>query len=154
VIDPCSPLEGGIHEPVGFAVDLALREGPQLDDLHPTRQGIGKRPQRKDPRGSREEETARGRVQVDGHLDRAEQLRRVLYLVNDEEPVVVHELRGVVARRLQGRRIVQETYDRTPCRAGREPSEGALPRLARTVHQDDARVLQGVGHQTFSSARE
>jgi hypothetical protein len=36
--------EGAVDEQIGPAGDLALRERPEFDHLHPAGQGVGKRP--------------------------------------------------------------------------------------------------------------
>ena len=94
VAEPRATGEGRIDEPVRPAVQLSLRERPQLDDLHTAGQRVRQRPHRENPREAGEQEAPRRRIQVDGHLDRAQQLRSELDLVDDHHRVAFHEPRG------------------------------------------------------------
>jgi len=77
-------------------VDLALGERPELDDLHPARQRIGKVAQRQNLGGPGEQEASWPRVGIDGHLDRAKEFWCQLDFVNYKKPVVLDEIRWII----------------------------------------------------------
>ncbi|GEM28665.1 hypothetical protein NS2_69040 [Nocardia seriolae NBRC 15557] len=88
-----------------------------------------------------QQEPAGSAIGVDGLLDRQQQLRYSLYLVDDQEGIVEDELRGVVAGRLPGLRLVEAPPSRAdlpayPC------DQRALSALASPVDQDDASICE------------
>ena len=111
MLDGGAVPEGRVDEQVGPALDLPLGERPELDDLHATRQRVRKAPQGEDPGGPGQEKAPWARIQVDQDLDRPQQLRRELDLVDDHEPVVLDEPCRVVLRGPQCGSVIEEAHD-------------------------------------------
>jgi hypothetical protein len=87
-------------------VQLALGGRPELDNLHPTGQGVGKPAQCQYLGRPGEQELARALIGVDGHLDRAEEFRSQLNLVDHHEAVVLDEACWIVPGGAQRSRVV------------------------------------------------
>ena len=129
-----------INESVGVAVDLALGERPQLDDLHPARQRVGELAQCQYLRRSGEQEPAWLRVGVHRHFDGAEELRRQLNFVDHKEAIVIDETRGIIPGRAQRCRVIQQADQRVRAGLGGEPGERALTSLPGTVQRNNPGV--------------
>nr|WP_246001886.1 hypothetical protein [Allorhizocola rhizosphaerae] len=83
--------EHRIDEPIRLAADLTVREGPELDDLHAARHGVGQLPQRQHTSGTSKQEAAQSGIQVDRQIDRPEQSGRQLNLIDNHQPFLIGE---------------------------------------------------------------
>src|SRR2546428_4446634 len=96
----CAVVERGLDESLSPGIDFALRKGPELERLDPSRQGIREGAQTEDARRTREEILARRAGRVDDFLDRQEQIRNSLDLVDHHQSLRANELEGVCLRSL------------------------------------------------------
>lgn len=60
---------------------------PQGEDFHPTSQGLGDPGQHQDVGGAGEQEAPRALIAVDRQLDRGEERRNLLDLVDHRQPI-------------------------------------------------------------------
>ena len=141
------------REGVGGPFQLALGERPQLDDLHPAGQGVGEPAQRQHLGGPGEQELPGTRVGIDGYLDRPEQPRSQLNLIDHHEAVVLDEAGRIVLCSAQRRRIVQQADHGVRVPQGGDPGQGALAGLPGAVERDDPRIGQGLGHEALRALR-
>jgi hypothetical protein len=149
VTDARAVREQRVHEPVGRAGDLSLRERPEFDDLHPSGQGVRKRAQCENPRRAGQQEPAWGGVEIDCHLDGLQQVGCELNLIDHQESVVLDKAAGVVHGSAQGGRIIQQADDRPGQPGGCQPGERALAGLAGTVDEHHPGVGQCFRNQPF-----
>lgn len=84
-------LEGGVDESIRRAVYLALGERPHLDRLGPTDERVGQSAQPEQTSGAGEEKLAGPIVLVDACLDREDQIRGALDLVDHQQALVGDE---------------------------------------------------------------
>ena len=92
-------------------------------------------------------------VRVDGHLDRPEQPRSQLDLVDHHEAVVLHEASRIVPGGAQGRRIVQKADQGVRVLQRGDPGQRALASLTGAVERDDSGIGEGLGHEVARLAR-
>ena len=138
---PDAVREDGIDEDVGRPVDLPLRQGPELDCLHPSREYVRQTPQAEDAGGAGEQEPAGTRVGVDRLLDREQQVGHPLDLIDDHKVSAGDELGGVVLCGLPGGGAVQAPPFGFAFLADLR-HEGALAALPGAVDENHPRVGQ------------
>ena len=136
-----SVRENGIDEGVGRPVDLALRQRPELDCLHPSREYVRQPPQAEHAGGAGEQEPAGTRVGVDRLLDREQQFGHPLDLIDDHEISAGNELGRVILRRLPDGSAVQAPPFGSALLADLR-HEGAFPALPGPVDENDPGVGQ------------
>src|SRR5213082_2474517 len=83
--------EDRVDEPVWRLVYLSLRERPELDGLHPAGERVWKGTQTEYPRGAAEQVASGTPVIIHLDLDRQQQLRYPLDLVDDHHVRVIDE---------------------------------------------------------------
>jgi len=86
-------------------------------------------------------------------LDRPEQPRSQLDLIDHHEPVVLDKASRIVLGSPQGGRIVQKADHGVWVLQGSDPGQGALADLPGAVKRDDTRIGQGLGHEALRPAR-
>ena len=144
-------LEYRVHEAVAATVDLTLGERPQLDRLHPTRQGVRQAAQPEHAGRAGEQVTARPGVGVDLFLDREEQLGHPLRLGEHPQRGEGHQPGRGGGRGPPGRLVGQVApFRRAP--TGDDACEGALAALPRAGDQDHPGVRQRLRHAGLGAA--
>ncbi len=87
-------------------------------------------------------------------LDRKEQVRHALDLVDDEEPVVADEQAGVRLSGFPKRRLIEIPQFRSPVLRYHEPRERALACLPSAVDHDHPGIAQSGCDGTPGVSRE
>jgi hypothetical protein len=144
-----------IDEVVPTAFDLPLRQGPEVDVLDPSGEGIGDDPGGEQVRRSRDQELATRVRAVEDHLDRQEKAGRPLNLVDDRRHVEVGDETVRVRERRRPEHVVVEVavaveeavvYQRL--------REGALSDLPRSQDGACAACREHVADLACDSARD
>jgi hypothetical protein len=139
-----SGAEEGVDEALRPARDLPLGERPEGDDLHPAGERLGDPGQEEEVGRAGEQEAARPAVAVDLRLDRQEEVRDALDLVQgDRAGKTGQEPRGIVLGSGADGRVVQGEIAGRALPGAQFLDQGALPDLARSVQQDDRSIPQG-----------
>ncbi len=146
-------LEDGVDESLTRPVELALRQGPELDRLGSTRQQVRDLVQGKEARGSGEQELPRAGVQVDPVFDCEHEVRDTLHLVEDQQAVVTDERGGIRVGCRPNRGVVEIPDLGTALTVGDEASQRALPRLPSPVEDNHPGVRQRREHVVVGAAR-
>ena len=156
---------------------FALREGMQADDLHAAGQRVRKLRDQQDIGRTRQYETSRHAAAIHFHLQRAEECRYPLHLVQDhpfgqvgnkahgvglrtaandfviETQILVSSVFGRCHSTWLSRPLEGFTPPRQRIRRADDLREGSLARLARTMNEDDGRIFQRLLERTFGVAR-
>jgi hypothetical protein len=132
-----------VNKPVWRLINLALRERPELDGLHPAGQRVRQATEPQHPGRSAEQVAARTSVVVYLNLDRQQQFGDPLDLVDDHHVLVVDESGWIRQCRLADYRRVQVSPF-NGVGAGDLSEQGALPALPCAVDEHDARVLESL----------
>ena len=141
-----------VVEKVGsHAAQFRLGQGQQTDDAHAARQRIRDAWQRHQVGGAGEQEPPGAWIGVDGSLDRHDQVRRALNLVDDRAVDAAHETDGIDQGGLEGGGVVQ-CYEGDGI-ASNPLRQRGLPRLPGAAYQNDPGVFQGLPDPAFDKAR-
>ena len=146
-------VEDPIDKPFITTVDLALRERPQLDGLHPPHERIGQLAQTQQPRRTCQQELSWPRICVDRSFDRQHKLWHPLHLVDGQQTVVAYKPSRVAQSRLSFRRDVKTPLDRVRIRPEQCLHERALAYLPGAVDRDHPRVRKGLVRHLLGSSR-
>jgi hypothetical protein len=143
-----------VDESTSCAINLTLRERPQLNGLHAAGERVGEISQSKNSGGAGEQEAPGPGVGVHRDLDRAKQLGRQLDLVNDQETVMVHEAGGIVPGGPQRGWVVEQADQRVGRRRGGEPGQRALTGLSGAIDGDHPGVAERFSDQRLRLAAD
>jgi hypothetical protein len=128
------------------AFELGLRQRPQGHVLAPARQGLRLTVER--VRRSGQQEAPGTAVAVDAGLDREDEVRYALHLVDDRPAAETrHEALRIGARARLDVEVVQRHELREPSPADEATHERALAPLSRTLHDDHGGVPECLLHQ-------
>ena len=145
------PVEDILAPPL----DLRLGERPEIEDLDPACQRLVDLRCGEDVRGAGEEKPAGPLIEIDGFLDREQEVGSALHLVDQRRLTQRRDEACRVAARRVARRLVVEREDLggiVP--EGDIACERALAHLASAEHQDDACVRECLEHQRAQMPRE
>ena len=136
-------FEHGIREALANGLQLALREGPEGEYLHPAGQRIGQPWEKKDMGRPGQQEPAGAAGSIHIGLDGQKQVRHALDLVEYDGPASFRdEPGGIRTGRGKGWRIVQaEILGRVPP-VSQRPGQSALSRLAGPMEEDHRSIAQ------------
>jgi hypothetical protein len=139
-------LEGGREERVEKAwkpaSQLALGKRMQAQDAHPTGERVRELWDEEYVGGSGQDESARDAPPIDRELERREQCRHALYLVEDRAAwQFSHEAHGISLRGCSSHVIVERVVAVATTLA-HHPRERRLAALSGSVNQDHRRVVE------------
>jgi len=134
-------LEQGLNQTIWLAVNLPLRERPQLNGLHSTGQRIGQTAQTQYSGGTCQQEPAWGWFGVHQLLHGQEQFRRPLHLINHHAGCLPDKAGWVLPGRLKGGSPVQ-TEPLSLGLAGQPCHQSAFAALPGPVYQHHPGVRQ------------
>src|SRR5262249_29246754 len=142
-------IESGVDKRLLDAHEFALGKWPERLNFDPASERVRHPRKHEDICRACEEEPAGNTVAVDFGLDRDEEFRGSLHLVDNNWTVNIgQEARGIDARGSEGRGIIQRDVLASPSFRNL-PDERAFAGLTRTVNQDYRSVRKG-GHDVGS----
>jgi hypothetical protein len=147
--------EEALDEVTGARMDLGLGERPELDSADPASERLGDPRCCEDVGGAGQQKTPRCRVLVDALLDRVEQVRNALDLVDQYRPAQAgDEAVWIEAGGLAGRLIVECDARGGVLACHDLLGEGALADLPRTQDEHDSAVAERIDDERMRAARD
>ena len=137
-----------------MVLDLALGQRIQAEDAHAASQRVRQGRNQQNVGGAGQDEAPRRPPPVDGGLERGEELRNPLYLVQNRLRGQAVDEPDRISRRGRPDRVIVERQVAVASWLPDSAGQRRLPALTRAVNQDGWRIRQGLADPGSEVARE